>query len=718
MRCASVLILTTLVFLLLAPPISVRGDDPSQPPSLGVLWALHSNLEGYHTKVLYQDGLVILIGDRKALALDPESVEEVWSLDGLGGKTTQLLLDEGMLYLHNNGRLHAVDPRTGEVQWRVPQGPSSWSDVYLLPPPPADAGLLMADEQLYISAARHLRAVAPDSGRVLWTTATIPKNATGHGYGTPGLCRNVIVSRFIDGQIVGVDAMTGEKRWAFPIRFDWGTDRFQVAAGRVYALKDYRETYKDGGQLYALEGQSGQPLWSYPDTEEAPPVDGGLMIKEGIVYTFIGRRLTALSADTGRLLWQSDTATGVDYTQLFTFGDVILSSGVSKVAVNAQSGSTLWHRDNNGRIIDVLSNTVLIAEPADATASSRGSSDELALRLTDPVTGDTRHVIRMTLRLEEWDASVASAGSDAFFLYSKSYLYAFGPPDPASTVARARTFLTQGDYRSAAHTLRLLKANDLEGYREADGESVAVAALTIWLDEVQALFDSGQISKAENLLGAESKSLSDLDSDLEAEAASLELRDILARRQYILTEIALMEYDPKRYPYYKTPRDIPEYRKLKGEYSDTEWAALIEQHPIWRDLLFRPRGINLTGWMWFIPTGWIWFIPLVLPLLYFAGSCLSKSRRLYVREQVIVTLFCIWASYLYLWQREGILFGFLNELARAGSVCSGVLSGTLTLTVAAPLVSWLLTMRKERRYGIEALALNWLNWLVLLGVSR
>lgn len=198
----------------------------------------------------------------------------------------------------NGGTVYAVDLTDGSVTWTVELGrpvgtPLTVADGFVL------VGLQLKD----VGTLPTVVALDAASGEERWridddSAAGIVATAAA-GQGTAF----VIFSGRQESSVDAIDLATGERLWRsrFPRFFDPTASTPPVVTDEALFVADF------GGQLFALDPQTGSTLWDFALNEgvfQAAPV----AVAEHVIVGTLQGRLVALDAADGDLVWRSGGA--------------------------------------------------------------------------------------------------------------------------------------------------------------------------------------------------------------------------------------------------------------------------------------------------------------------------------------------------------------------------------------------------------------------------
>jgi outer membrane protein assembly factor BamB len=155
---------------------------------------------------------------------------------------------------------------------------------------------------------------------------------------------NTVAVLTFSGNLVGLDAKTGVKRWNYAT----AAPVLSLRASAAPLIDDTAVFAGFGsGKVAAVELENGRPLWDArvgfsqgsSEIERQVDVDGDMLLSKGVLYavSFQGR-LTALEAQSGRRLWEQNASSYVG-----------LSEGFSNIYVVGANGNiTAFTKDNQG----------------------------------------------------------------------------------------------------------------------------------------------------------------------------------------------------------------------------------------------------------------------------------------------------------------------------------------------------------------------------------
>lgn len=279
-------------------------------------------------------------------------VSKLWSVrigDGAvrSGLRLRPAVADGVLYADSaDGKLAAFDAATGKSLWEKSsrtQGWFGWGDKkrpdVLYAGGPAVAGDLLAVGTL----DGHVYGVAAKDGSRRWEAELGAEVVA-----SPAISGDLVIVRAQDGRVYGLDAATGKRRWVY----DQGNVPSLSLRGNAAPLAANGVVFvtSDDGKLVVLRQDNGEKLWEQrlangdgrTDIERLDDADGGVLLDGSTLYgaAYHGN-LTAIDGPSGRPLWTHPFSS---YTALAEGGNALY--GVDDQgevwAFDRNSGADMW----------------------------------------------------------------------------------------------------------------------------------------------------------------------------------------------------------------------------------------------------------------------------------------------------------------------------------------------------------------------------------------
>jgi outer membrane protein assembly factor BamB len=229
-------------------------------------------------------------------------LNQVWSenigkgTDELFIKLTPVIKGEHVFIADTRGEIVALFADSGKNVW------DNDSDLPITGGPGADENLVLVG-----TSEGDVLALISESGEEAWRT-----KVSSEVLSPPRESDGVVVVRTIDGKIFALDAATGDRLWIYdrtvPNLTLRGTSTPVIANGLVIAGFD-------GGRLTALELKTGKLIWEAKvaiprgrsQLERMVDIDSQpLILGDSIYVTTFQANVSALSLDSGQVLWQRD----------------------------------------------------------------------------------------------------------------------------------------------------------------------------------------------------------------------------------------------------------------------------------------------------------------------------------------------------------------------------------------------------------------------------
>jgi outer membrane protein assembly factor BamB len=275
--------------------------------------------------------------------------------------------------LSNSNGIYALNASNGAVRWHYP-----------FVPPALEMSLpLIVGSTLYVGVGESLVALNAETGELLWTQ---PLQFKGNDYAALAMTSAngvlyITASGYSTGNMIiqgdihlfALRANNGKLLWnvttnavdLFYYDADPSTLAPVVANGVVYMSTLIGVGGTDGARLYAMRASDGKPLWRYDILNRPQPSNGVIddsaqavmfsqpIVADGMLYTSNLNEVLALSAATGKVIWQQPAAIADQPAGLaLANGTLIVHTGDTTypgladtvLAFSASNGTQLWHR--------------------------------------------------------------------------------------------------------------------------------------------------------------------------------------------------------------------------------------------------------------------------------------------------------------------------------------------------------------------------------------
>lgn len=272
--------------------------------------------------------------------IETADINRIWS-ENVGKGTDELfiklvpaILNDQIYIADTRGNVAALDSATGKTIWRKDL------DEPITGGPGADTNLTMVG-----TSQGDVISLSSETGDELWRAKVSSEILS-----APREADDVVVVRTIDGKIFALDAITGERLWVYdrtvPALTLRGTSTPVITNGLIIAGFD-------GGRVAALELKTGKLIWERrvaissgrSELERMVDVDAQPLILGDIIYvTTFQANVTALSLESGQILWQRDISShaelGADTSNLYVTDD----KG-HVWAIDRFSGASVWKQE-------------------------------------------------------------------------------------------------------------------------------------------------------------------------------------------------------------------------------------------------------------------------------------------------------------------------------------------------------------------------------------
>jgi len=317
---------------------------------------------------------------------------------------------DGVLYADStDGKLAAIDATSGKTLWSKSSrthGWFGWGDKKrkdaMYAGGPAVSGDLLAVGTL----DGHVYGVNAKDGSPRWEAELDTQVLS-----APVILGDLVVVRGGDGRIYALDAATGKRRWVYdqgnvPLLSIRGNGALLVANGVVFYGSD-------DGMLVALRLDNGAKLWEQrlasgegrTDIERLNDADGGILLDGSTLYAAAYHgNMVAVDGPSGRPLWSHPFST---YTSLAVKDNSIFGvDDDSQVwAFDKSTGADMWKNSSlkyrwltgpavqgNYVVVGDMEGYVHWLQAGDGALAARERLSKKAIRAQPLVVGDTVYV--------------------------------------------------------------------------------------------------------------------------------------------------------------------------------------------------------------------------------------------------------------------------------------------------------------------------------------
>lgn len=329
---------------------------------------------------------------------------------GVSGIRMQPTVVDGVLYAAStDGDIGAFDANTGKTLWEKKTRTHGWfgwgdkkrQDAFYSGGPAVSGDLLAIG-----TLDGHVYGLNVKDGSQRWVS-TLPSEVVD----SPVIAGALAIVRTQDGRVYGLDSNTGERRWVndqgnVPLLSLRGNGPLLVTNGVVFFGSD-------DGKLNALRQDNGEKIWEQKlasgegrtDIDRMSDADGAIMIDGSTLYASAYHgNLTAVDGPSGRPLWARPFST---YTSMAGAGNSLFGVNTdSQVwAFDKSSGADMWKNDElkyrwltspavqgNYVVVGDIEGYVHWLQTGDGALASRERLSKKAIRAQPVVAGDLVYV--------------------------------------------------------------------------------------------------------------------------------------------------------------------------------------------------------------------------------------------------------------------------------------------------------------------------------------
>lgn len=209
-------------------------------------------------------------------------------------------------------------------------------------------GLSVDSTTAYVAYGPAIYAIDLSTGQELWRYPQ-EANRSITFYAPPAASKSdLVIGGGYDNKVYALKPETGRDTAAL-WQFDQSKDRIiggPLVAGEIVLVPSA------DGRLYALDLNSGEPVWQEPflPKQVPDPLWAKPAVQDDHVFlTSLDHHVYALDLNTGAEIWQADLSSAISDTPTLTDGTLLIGTFGNKLyALQASNGKTLWSIDTEG----------------------------------------------------------------------------------------------------------------------------------------------------------------------------------------------------------------------------------------------------------------------------------------------------------------------------------------------------------------------------------
>ncbi|RCS30695.1 outer membrane protein assembly factor BamB [Rhodanobacter denitrificans] len=329
---------------------------------------------------------------------------------GTSGARLRPTVVDGVLYADStDGKLAAFDASSGKTLWSKSSSTHGWfgwgdkkrKDAMYAGGPAVNGDLLAVG-----TLDGHVYGVNAKDGSPRWEV-----EVNSEVLASPVVVDNLVVVRTSDGRVYALDAANGERRWVYdqgtvPLLSLRGNGALLVANGVLFFGSD-------DGKLIALRLDNGTKLWEQKlasgegrtEIDRLSDADGAILLDGSTLYgaAYHGN-LMAVDGPSGRPLWSHPFSS---FGSLAVSGNAVFGANDESVvwAFDKSGGSDLWKNDalkyrwvtgpavqGNYVVVGDLEGYVHWLQTGDGALAARERLSKKAIRAQPLVVGDVVYV--------------------------------------------------------------------------------------------------------------------------------------------------------------------------------------------------------------------------------------------------------------------------------------------------------------------------------------
>jgi outer membrane protein assembly factor BamB len=329
---------------------------------------------------------------------------------GVSGVRLRPAVVDGVLYADStDGRLAAIDASSGKTLWSKSSrthGWFGWGDKKRKDARYAGGPAVQGDLLAVGTLDGHVYGVNAKDGSPRWDV-----QVSSEVLASPVIVGDMVVVRTGDGRVYALDAANGERRWVY----DQGSVPLLSLRGNgpLLAARGVLFFGSDDGMLVALRQDNGSKLWEQrlgsgegrTEIDRLNDVDGAILLDGSTLFgaAYHGN-LVAIDGPSGRPLWAHPFSS---FGSLAVSGNAVFGvDDVSQVwAFDKSGGSDMWKNDSlkyrwvtgpavqgNYVVVGDMEGYVHWLQTGDGALAARERLSKKAIRAQPLVVGDVVYV--------------------------------------------------------------------------------------------------------------------------------------------------------------------------------------------------------------------------------------------------------------------------------------------------------------------------------------
>jgi outer membrane protein assembly factor BamB len=269
------------------------------------------------------------------------NLEPYWQNDAIGGDEAiasgGLAIDQGIIFaVTSNGKMAAINLKTGKKLWRIN-----------LREPVRSALRIEADKLYLVTADSQLLAFNAGTGEALWQYRSVAGGEGVFSTSTPAISDDgLIAASFPSGDVVVLEAVTGEQIWSDRLTVDSATEfsKFDGVEANPIIVDGMLIVGGISDRIIAYDLRNGIKLWEIKTGLSHTPWVSG----DALYFVNDKAQLIAVNKINGLAAWKVNLKlTSNDEESLLRYQGVFVTN--DKVVVVREDGLVMAFAPQNGK---------------------------------------------------------------------------------------------------------------------------------------------------------------------------------------------------------------------------------------------------------------------------------------------------------------------------------------------------------------------------------